>query len=140
MKDLPTLFVEWREDLVERALVELHSAHLEHYEKEDREVTRDRLSALCDLAHRCLAERSAEPAVAHASRIAKERFDSGYELREVQVSVNVLQEALCQRVLSSFGPEEVVHKLILVYAIFDLTKDVLAQVYVELAAGKRSDP
>jgi hypothetical protein len=135
VKDLRQLFVEWREDLVDRALAELQSAHLAHYESERTEVTRQRLVALCDLAERCIAERSAEAAVEHAKRIARERYDAGYQLREVQMSINVLEEAVCQRALASFRPEEVVRVYALLVAIFKLTRDTLAQVYVDLAAG-----
>ena len=136
MKDLRRLFVEWRDDLVERALAELHNAHLTHYENEGAEVIRQRLSALCDLAERCLAECSAEPAIEHATRIARERFDAGYEIREVQVSINVLEEAVCQRALASFDPEDLARVLGLLVTIFNVTRDTLAQVYVDLAFGR----
>ncbi len=135
MQDLRRLFVEWRDDLVERALAELRSAHLAHYEKEGSDILRERLSALCDLAERCLADHSAEPAIEHARRIARERYEAGYHLGEVQISISVLEEAVCQRALASFNPEEVARALGLLITIFDLTKDTLAQVYVDLASG-----
>ncbi len=135
-KNLEELLRKFGIDIVNRAMVELHQAHLQHYEGEEREEVRKRLETLIQLTARCMAAREAEPIVKHAERIARERFASGYDLSEVQTSINVLEETLNRRVVSSLSPDEVAGALSLVSAIFTLTKDRLAQTYVELTANR----
>jgi len=124
-----------REALVQRALNELHEAQLFHYEL-DREHTYSRLANLFDVALRCVAEGDASAVVSHANRIARERFESGYDLSEVQTSINIMEEVLCARLVAAIPAQEVASALGLINTIFSLTKDTLAQAYVNLASGQ----
>jgi hypothetical protein len=128
---------QWGPDIVDRAVAELRQARLEHYEQEESEEVRRRLATLVELAACCLEARRADQILEHADRIARERFASGYRLAEVQTSINVVEESLCRRVIGSVPPDEVAGALCLIYAIFGIAKDRLAQTYVDLAS-KRS--
>jgi hypothetical protein len=58
----------------------------------------------------------------------------------VQTAINVLEEALWKRILSSVGPEDVAHSLGLTNAILSMAKDTLARTYVSLATKKDTPP
>ena len=135
MIKLKALLDEFRETLIEKALDQLNEARLFHYELE-RDRTRERLAALFDATLSSLDERRADPVVDHARRIAGERFAAGYDLSEVQTSINILKEVVSARVVASLEPYEVAGALGIVDAIFSLTKDALACAYVDLVSRK----
>ena len=134
--DLSELFRSWEEDLVNEAVTELRHARLQHYIADGEEITRERVARFIDRALECISLHRAEPVIEHAERIARERYASGYDLFEVQTAINVIEEALWKRILSSVGPNELAHALGMVNAIFGMSKDVLARTYVALATGR----
>jgi len=133
MLDLVDLLRDKSEDLITGALSELHRAHLDHYEAEGMETARDRLSELLDRTLVCLETGRAGPVVDWAEKVGRDRFSAGYDLFEVQTSINILEEAIWQRVLSSMGPGEVAHALGLTNAILGMAKDKLSRAYVALS-------
>ncbi len=134
--DLGELFRSWEEDLVNEAVTELRHARLQHYVADGEEITRERVARFINRALECISLHRAEPMIEHAERIARERHASGYDLFEVQTAINVVEEALWKRILSSVEPEELAHALGMVNAIFGMSKDVLARTYVSLATGR----
>jgi negative regulator of replication initiation len=136
MKTLESILRDLRDALVERALHELHEARLFHYER-DREQTYARMAQLFDAALRCIAEGAADAVVEHADRIARERFEGGYDLGEVQTSINIMEEVLIARVVASEPPDRVAGSLCVINTIFSMTKDTLARAYVSLAGKQR---
>ena len=136
--ELSELFQSWEEDLVNEAVTELRHARLRHYVADGDDVTRERVARFIGRALECFSLHRAEPMIEHAERIARERYASGYDLFEVQTAINVIEEALWKRILSSVGPEELAHALGMVNAIFSMSKDVLARTYVALATGRDS--
>ena len=138
--NLVNLLRERADDLVDGAVAELSQARLAHYEAEGIDTTRLRLSKLLAQTLSCLEDHRAEPIVDWANRVGRERFESGYDLFEVQTAINVLEEALWKRILSSVGPENIARSLGLVNAIFGMAKDNLARTYVSLATSKETRP
>jgi hypothetical protein len=134
--ELAELLREVADDLVNDVLAQVQQARLAHYEAEGVPAARARLSALLDETLRCLEEGRADPIIEWATRVGRERFSAGYDLFEVQTSINVLEEALWRRVLSSLGPEELAHALGLVNAILGMAKDKIARTYVALSAQR----
>lgn len=137
--ELGELFRSWEEELVDEVLTELHHARLKHYIADGEDVTRERVGRFIDCALQCFSSRRAEPMVEHAGNIARDRFRAGYDLSEVQTAINVIEEALWKRILSSVEPDELAHALGMVNAIFGMSKDVLARTYVSLST-KRAAP
>jgi hypothetical protein len=115
-------------------MAELRQAHLKHYEAESRSTVRERLATLLDLTLQCLSCGRADPMIDYTTRVARERFAGGYDLLEVQTSMNVMEESLWKRILCSMEPVEVAHALGLVSTILGMGKDALARAYVSLAA------
>ena len=137
--ELSELFRSWEEDLVNEAVTELRHARLQHYVADGEDVTRERVGTFIERALECFSTRSAQPMVEHAEFVARERQAAGYDLFEVQTAINVIEEALWKRILSSVEPDELAHALGMVNAIFGMSKDVLARTYVSLTT-KRETP
>lgn len=136
--ELNELFQSWEEDLVNEAVTELRHARLQHYLADGEEITRKRVGLFINRALECFSLRRAEPMIEHAEHIARERHAAGYDLFEVQTAINVIEEALWKRILSSMEPDELAHALGLVNAIFGMSKDVLARTYVSLATNRET--
>jgi hypothetical protein len=134
--ELASFLRERADHLVSEAEATLRQARLEHYEKDGLAAMRRRLTALLDVTLKCLSRGEADPIITHTTRIARERFSAGYDLLEVQTSINILEEVLWRRILSSVPPEELAHALGLVSGLLGLGKDALARTYVALALEK----
>jgi hypothetical protein len=131
--ELAAFLRERADHLVSEARSSLRQAHLEHYEKDGLPAMGRRLTALVDVTVSCLACGDAGPIVDHTTRIARKRFAAGYDLLEVQTSINVIEEALWSRILSSLPLQQQAHALGLVSGLLGLGKDSLARTYVALA-------
>ena len=136
--ELSELFRSWEDDLVNEAVTELRHARLKSYIADGEEITRERVTKFIEKAMECFSLRRAEPMIEHAERISRERHGAGYDLSEVQTAINVIEEALWKRILSSVEPDELAHALGMVNAIFGMSKDVLARTYVSLATNRET--
>jgi hypothetical protein len=138
--ELARLLRERADDLVAEAVAMLSEARLEHYEAAGLPTVRQRLLALLKTTLSCLNAGKADSIIAHTTRVARERFEAGYDLLEVQTSINVMEEVLWRRILSLVAPAEVARALGLVSTLFGVGKDALARTYVSLAAGATTRP
>jgi hypothetical protein len=121
------------QELIDEALSDLHQARLKHYESDGLDTTRGRFRDLLERTLMCLETRRAEPIVEWAVRVGRERFAAGYDLFEVQTSINVFEEALWRQVLAASGPEDLAHALGLASAVLGMARDRLAREYLTLA-------
>jgi hypothetical protein len=135
--DLHTLLHERASEIVTEAEESIKRARLHSYEKSGAEHTHQRLKALYVLTTRAAKERNLGPMIAHAEAIARERFEAGYDLWEVQTAFNVLEEAIWVRVLKELPPAEYAEALGLVSTVLGVGKDTLARRYVSLASKTR---
>lgn len=120
-------------DIVNEALAAVQRAHLQHYEESGEAATRARLHALYDLLVLSLRDRNLVPMLAHAEKVAQERFKGGFGLGEVQTAFNVLEEALWKFIVRELPPEELADGLGQVGTVLGAGKDKLARTYVSLA-------
>jgi hypothetical protein len=133
--ELVDLLRERTDDLINGAVSDLHQARLKHYESDGLDTARQRMLTLLERTLSCLETRRAEPIIEWAVKVARERFAAGYDLFEVQTSINVFEESLWRHVLSSSGPEDVAHALGLASAVLGMAKDRLAREYLALATN-----
>jgi malate dehydrogenase (oxaloacetate-decarboxylating) len=136
--ELVDLLRERADDMVKDAAVELHRAHLEHYEAEGIDAAQRRLADLLDQILFCLETGRADAIIDWAARVGHERFAVGYDLFEIQTAINVLEEALWRRVMSSLGPQDLGHALGMANSILGMAKDKLAREYVALSSNTDS--
>jgi hypothetical protein len=131
---LDILLHERATEIVNDAVAAMSRAHLKHYEQAGTEHTHQRLKALFVLTARAVKEKNLGPLVAHADSVARERFEAGYDLWEVQTAFNVLEETLWTRVLRELAPSDYAEALGLISTVLGTGKDTLARRYVSLAS------
>ena len=79
---------------------------LEHYRRDGAEETRRRVEALYHHVVRAVAARDLDGLLAHAARIARERFEAGFEMSEVQSAFATLEDAISRRALAKLPLDE----------------------------------
>lgn len=125
-------------EIISDAEKSLSSARLTHYEKAGEEHNRQKLKALYTLTVRAIAEKNLGPMLAHAESIARERFESGFDLSEVQTAFNVLEEAMWKSIIKNLPPVEIGDAIGLVSTVLGAGKDILARTYVTLASKSKA--
>ena len=120
--------------IIETAEVSLARAHSQHYRAAGEIQVHRRLETLFDHLVDALAGRDLTPMITYAQKVAEERFDAGYDLSEVQIAFNALEEATWSRLIGGLQPGQLAEALGLVSTILGSGKDALARRYVSLAA------
>lgn len=123
--------------IVEEATDTLDRTRLAHYQVAGHEVSTERLGRLYSLTAECIRSRDLAPIVDYMHAIADERFRAGYDIREVQIAINVLEETIWQHVVANVPPGELAEALGLVSTVLGTAKDALARAYVSLASKSR---
>lgn len=123
-----------REAIVEAAGAALARAHVRHYESAGAEEVTRRLEALFDHLLQAIATHDLGSMTRFAQEVAEERFDARYDLSEVQVAFNALEEAIWARAIADVDPSRLSETLGLVTTVLGAGKDALARRYVSLAA------
>jgi hypothetical protein len=136
-KPMPTETVEFltseRETIIGTAKSALGNMSARHYEEAGAIEVGRRLEALFDRVSESLAAQDLGPIIGHAREIARERFNSGYDLVEVQAAFNALEAAVWTRVFTVLEPGQFAQTLGFVSTILGAAKDALAREYVYLA-------
>ena len=101
------------------------------------EVTR-RVQMLYDELHDAAATRDLRGVVDYARELAAERFAAGYDLSEVQVAVNAVEEAVWAVLSAQLNPRQLAGPLVIVSTVFGAAKDALALEYVFLASRRHA--
>jgi len=122
-----------REAIVHEAEDTLAGLHERHYEAAGTTTVRERLDALYDGLVDAVATRDLTAIVAFARRVARERFDAGYDLSAVQAAFNALEAATWARILALLEGDELGESLGLVSTVFGAAKDALGREYVSSA-------
>jgi len=136
--DINQLLHDQSSDILSDAEAAVSRARLAHYEKSGAEHTHQRLKALYKLTARAVKEKNLGPMVAHAETIARERFEAGFDLSEVQTAFNVLEEAIWVRILKNISPADLAEALGLISTVLGAGKDTLARTYVSLASRTKA--
>lgn len=133
--DVHDLLAEERARIVDDA--QRSVAGLTHYRRDGQESTRHRFEALYDLVARAVQMRDLGDLLDHAERIARERFEAGFDLSEVQTAYLVLEDAIARRAVARLAPEQLAEALGLVGTALRRGKDAFARAYLSLASRSR---
>ncbi len=136
--DLKELLKTQSVEILENALQSLNCAHLKSYSKSSQDENKKRLLNLLTLTQQCVAEKKLLPMKEYAAQIAKERFDSGFDLHEVHTAFNALEEELWNRVTKQIASENLGEALGLISTVLGAGKEELALSYVSLASKTRT--
>ena len=135
--NLITLLETKENEIIEEASQTLMCAHLKHYEVAGLEKNKQRLITLYNLTVQCVKNRHLSPVTAYAAKIAEERFLADYDLHEVQMLFNILEETLWNQIINNLPASTLAEALGLVSTVLGTGKDTLASTYVSLACKTR---
>lgn len=113
------------------------TALLSHYRRDGEEATRRRVQALYRAVARAVRARDLDELLLHAARIARERFQGGYEQAEVEAAFATLEESIERRALARMPKEELAWGLALVATALGHARAELGRTFANLAHGSR---
>lgn len=133
------LLEEEGDQILAEAALSLSRSDLTHYREAGQAVGHERLAELFRLAVAGIRDRNLVAVIEYMTQVADERFHAGYAIREVQIAINVLEEAMWSHIVRRTPPDELAEALGLVSTVLGAAKDSLARAYVSLA-GKTKAP
>ena len=113
------------------------TTQLSHYRRDGEEATRRRVRALYRAVARAVSARELDGIVAHAGRIARERFEGGFEQAEVEAAFAALEQAIERRALARMPKEELAWGLGLVATALGHARAELGRTFATLAHASR---
>ncbi len=136
--DLQQLLHDRKPAIIHRALEAMEGARLSHYRALGAEETRQLVTALYETTRDTVATRQAGPMLEHADRIAAERHAAGFDLLEVQIAYNALEESIWKEVLDELDGAEQAQALGLISTALGIGKDALARGFLARATKTRA--
>ena len=133
MADVLEVLTQEGDAIVESAATALERSGLRHYAEAGPDAARDRLEQLYALVVTSVSSRDLVQMVEHATRVAHERFEAGFDISEVQTAFNVLEEAIWAKVVEATAPRDLAEALGLIGTVLGAGRDALACTYVSLA-------
>ncbi len=122
------------DQIIDDAAAALARSHEVHYEAAGPDESRARLAVIVDLVRSCIETRDLVPMIDRAHVVANERFDAGFDIREVQRAFHVIEEAIWDRVIAETPPERLAQALGMVGTVLGAGRDALARGYVSRAS------
>jgi hypothetical protein len=104
-----------------------------HYESVAASEVEERLEMLFDQLVDAVSTRDLGSILEYARTVARERFDAGYDLSEVQGAFNALEAATWTRMIADVEADDLAESLGLVSTVFGAAKDALGREYVSCA-------
>jgi|SRR5450631_4789142 hypothetical protein len=134
--DLDALLVEAESGVLDEAYSALHRSHVTHYELAGEKFTRQALADLFGLVVTAIRTRDLAAMSAYSEGIAVGRFNDGYDISEVQMAFNALEEAMWRRVVSAEPPDDLAEAIGLLSTVLGYGKDTVARKYLSLASRR----
>lgn len=103
------------------------------YASAGADETRRRLDALYDRVAASVERRDLGDLLPFTTALARERFESGYDLSEVQAAFDTLEEALWRAIFAEVPHRELADTLAPVATAFGAARDALGREWVALA-------
>ena len=122
------------EVILDGSTAALERSNEQHYAQAGSEAARERFARLLELVTVSVEKRDLVPMIDYATRIANERFDAGFDIREVQRAFHVLEETIWETVVESVPQSELAESLGLVGTVLGAGRDALARTYVSRAS------
>jgi len=136
--DLEALLEERGPLIVDRAVEAMERAQLAHYRALGTEETRELVASLYETTRETVILRQAGSMLDHADHIAEERHAGGFDLFEVQIAFNALEESIWMEVLDALEPENQAQALGLISTALGIGKDALARGFLARATKTRA--
>jgi len=117
-------------DLIEEADDHLHRVHLRHYCNSPGQKNSLRIKVFLDLLMGSISSKNLAALLDYTEKTAVERFETGFDLCEIQRAINGLEKAIWKKVVAHMKPEKHAQALEVVSTILGEAKDTLACRYV----------
>jgi hypothetical protein len=134
---LHEILVNNQTDIINEAFYSLERSHLKHYDSSRADENWQRLAKLFDLTLNGIKTRSLIEMVTYSEKIAKERYESGFNLHEVHTAYNVLEESIWKAIIKEVDSAELAESLGLIGTVLGTGKEALAIAYVSLASKQK---
>jgi hypothetical protein len=134
--DVAALLVTQEREVVDEAYAALERSHVAHYEAAGESFTRKGLTDLFHLVVASIGDRDLAEMSVYAEKVAEQRFGQGFDISEVQMAFNALEEAMWRRVVAGTPPDELAEAVGLLSTVLGFGKDALARKYVSLASER----
>jgi hypothetical protein len=123
-----------RIEIINEALSDLERSRLKHYTESTKEANEERLRNFYDIIIKCVNSKSLVEICDYCEELAEKRFNSGFDLYEVQSTMNVLEEIIWKKVIKYLPASEYERALGIITTVLGAGKDSLACKYVSLAS------
>jgi len=134
---LHEILINNQTDIINEAFTSLQRSHLKHYDTSRADDNWQRLAKLFDLTLNGIKTRSLIDMVTYSEKIAKERYESGFNLHEVHTAYNVLEESIWKAIVKEVDSTELAESLGLIGTVLGTGKEALAIAYVSLASKQK---
>ena len=134
--DLDALLMEAEPEILDAAYSSLHGSHVTHYEVAGEAFTRQALVDLFRLVVTAIRTRDLAAVSAYSEAIAVQRFNDGYDISEVQMAFNSLEDAMWRRVVSTEPTDDLAQAIGLLSTVLGYGKDAVARKYLSLACKR----
>lgn len=104
MRTIQDLLRTDRLEIVEEAAISV--ARLEHYRRDGKHATRERLEALYGEVANAVERRDLTGIVAHAAAVARARWQAGFDYVELLSAFTALEAAMHRRIANRLTPDE----------------------------------
>jgi hypothetical protein len=121
-------------EIINEALSEMDRSRLKHYSESDKDTNAERLKSLYNILIECVDSKSLVEICKYCEELAEKRFNSGFDLYEVQSTINVLEEVIWKKIIKYLPPSEYESALGMITTVLGAGKDSLACRYVSLAS------
>lgn len=135
--ELSEFLINHKKNIIEEAVKHLRSAHTKSYDGSSENQNYERLEKLFDLTIESIKTKNLKPMKNYSESLGRQRFESGFELAEVTVAFNSLEEQLWIKLLKGYNNSELGKSLGLVSTILGTGKESLAITYVSLASKRK---
>ena len=124
-------------EIINEAFYSLERSHLKHYDSSRADENWQRLAKLFDLTLNGVKSKSRVDMVTYSEKIAKERYESGFDLHEVHTAYNVLEESIWKAIIKEVDSTELAESLGLISTVLGTGKESLAIAFVSLSGKQR---
>lgn len=135
--NLNDILVNNQTDIINEAFYSLQRSHLKHYDSSRADENWQRLAKLFDLTLNGVKTKSLVDMVMYSEKIAKERYESGFDLHEVHSAYNVLEETIWKAIIKEIDSADLAESLGLISTVLGTGKEALALAYVSLASKQK---
>ena len=124
-------------EIINEAFYSLERSRLKHYDSSRADENWQRLAKLFDLTLNGVKSKSLVDMVTYSEKIAKERYESGFDLHEVHTAYNVLEESIWKAIIKEVDSTELAESLGLISTVLGTGKESLAIAFVSLSGKQR---